>query len=72
MQNPKHVNLMTTAEVRANGWEAEARDDDGHLMTTHAPFTSDDEALRYLREAADEGWTVTMWPRGGKGGKGRK
>ncbi|TPE53050.1 hypothetical protein [Amaricoccus solimangrovi] len=64
MKSPKPVNLTPPAEIRAAGWEAEARDDDGHLMTTHAPFSSDAEALRYLRESLDEGWTVTIFPKG--------
>lgn len=60
MKSPKSVNLMTTAEVRANGWAAEARDADGHLMTTHAQFTSDAEFLRYAKECAEENWTLTI------------
>jgi hypothetical protein len=62
MNAPKPVNLLTTEEIRKGGWAAEARDDDGHLMTTHAPFTSEGELLRYIVEAASEGWTATLFP----------
>lgn len=33
MQNPSPINLMTPAESRALGWQAESRDADGHLCT---------------------------------------
>lgn len=36
MKNPFPVNLTTTAEVREQGWVAEARDKDGHLISTRA------------------------------------
>lgn len=61
MKNPNPVNLMTTSEVRANGWAAEARDADGHLMTTHAPFSSDAEFMRYANECAAAGWDLTVF-----------
>jgi hypothetical protein len=61
LKNPKLLNLMTSEEIRANGWGAEARDADGHLMTAHIPFSSDDERSRYVAECAAEGWTVTIW-----------
>lgn len=62
MKNPKPVNFSTSEEIRAAGWAAEARDADGHLMTTHAPFSSDTERYRYVSECAEEGWTLTIWP----------
>lgn len=61
MENPAKVNLMTTAEVRALGWAAEARDADGHLVSTHAPFESDKSLLEYLRDSAEHGETVTIF-----------
>lgn len=36
MKDPKPIHLTTTEEVRAQGWIAEARDDDGHLVSTLA------------------------------------
>ena len=36
MQNPMKINLTTSDEVRAQGWVAEARDADGHLVSTQA------------------------------------
>ena len=36
MKNPNPINLVTTEQVRARGWIAEARDDDGHLISTVA------------------------------------
>lgn len=62
MKNPFPVQLKTSEEVRKEGWAAEARDADNHLMSTHAPFRSDGELLRYMLEGKREGWTVTVWP----------
>lgn len=62
MQNPHPVNLMTSAEVRANGWQAETRDADGHLIRTHAPFDSDADIIWLVNEALEHGETVTIWP----------
>lgn len=61
MENPAKVNLLTTAEVRALGWAAEARDADGHLVSTHAPFESDASVIEYLRDSAEHGETVTIF-----------
>lgn len=36
MKNPSPVNLTTSAEIEALGWAAEARDGDGHLISTQA------------------------------------
>lgn len=33
MQDPNPINIITTEEVRARGWIAEARDSDGHLTS---------------------------------------
>lgn len=62
MENPRGVNLMTSEESRSRGWAAEARDSDGHLMNQHAPFSDDAVMVHYIREAIDEGWTITIWP----------
>ena len=62
MENPNPVNLMTPEESRSLGWAAEARDDDGHLMNQHGQFENDAFMAHYIREAIQEGWTVTVWP----------
>lgn len=36
MKKPNPVNLTASAEVEALGWAAEARDSDGHLISTQA------------------------------------
>lgn len=62
MKDPMPVNLMTPAEIRESGWAAEARDDEGHLITTHAPFESGAERDEYVREETSRGLTVTIFP----------
>ncbi|MEJ8474485.1 hypothetical protein [Roseibium algae] len=62
MRDPSPVNLMTPEESRAGGWQAEARDSDGHLCSQHAPFDDDEEQAQYVREATERGHTVTIWP----------
>lgn len=62
MQNPKAVNLIASPEVRRAGWAAEARDRDGHLMTTHFDFAGRNSLWDYYRECMSEGWTITIWP----------
>jgi sulfur-carrier protein len=62
MKNPMPINLMTSEEVRAAGWQAEARDADGHLISMHAPFSETSEIDDYIREAIEHGETVTIWP----------
>lgn len=64
MRSPNPVNLMTSEEVRCNGWQAESRDADGHLIAMHAPFgSSDDEGIVwFVRECTSRGETVTIWP----------
>lgn len=62
MQSPKPVHLMTPEESRALGWAAEERDSDGHLISQHAEFDSDNDIAWYVREAMKRGGTVTIWP----------
>jgi hypothetical protein len=62
MQMPKPANLYTPAEIRAGGWTAEARDEDGHLMTTHSEFPDAASLWLYFSECQREGWTATIWP----------
>lgn len=52
MKNPNPINLMTTHEVESQGWVAEARDGDGHLISTQAWLEADstNENLRMLGE----------------------
>ena len=62
MKDPKKINLMTQDEVRALGWAAESRDADGHLVSTCAPFDTNSLLIEYVRECAEHGDTVTIWP----------
>lgn len=62
MENPKPIHLMTPAEVRRNGWQAEARDRDGHLISMNAPFQTDEDIVEFVRENINDGNTVTIWP----------
>jgi sulfur-carrier protein len=62
MLNPMPINLMDQEAVRAGGWQAEARDADGHLISTHAPFSDDAGMIEYIKEAMEHGETVTIWP----------
>lgn len=64
MRNPNPINFMSSEEVRSAGWQAEARDRDGHLISMHAPFEpGDDEGIVwFVREATKRGETVTIWP----------
>ena len=65
MKDPRPIQLMTTAEVIAQGWGAEARDADGHLMSCYAPFDKGDDqtAGEWVRECQQDGYTVTVFPR---------
>lgn len=63
MRDPKAVNLVTSEKVRADGWQAESRDADGHLISTHAPFDDDAELSEYVRDETTRGHTVTIWPK---------
>jgi hypothetical protein len=62
MKGPMPINLTTPEEVRAQGWMAEARDAEGHLMSTQAPFFDDEDIVWFVREAIHRGHTVTIWP----------
>jgi len=62
MEDPNPINLWPTEEVRAAGWQAEARDKDGHLTRTHVPFDRDEDIVWFVREALEFGETVTIWP----------
>lgn len=63
MKNPFPVNLQTSAEVRAQGWQAESRDSDGHLISCHAPIEADDTGIaEWIAECTSRGETVTFWP----------
>ena len=66
MKEPKPINLTSSAEIRAAGWQAESRDADGHLISTHAPFREDDDEgiAWFVREETQRGHTVTIWPQG--------
>lgn len=63
MKNPFPVNLQTSAEVRQQGWQAESRDADGHLISCHAPIEADDQGIvEWIVECTSRGETVTFWP----------
>lgn len=62
MKNPNPINLSTPDEVRKAGWQAETRDADGHLCRTHVPFEKDEDIVWLVREAMENGETVTIWP----------
>ena len=62
MQDPSPIHLMTPEKSRSLGWAAEERDADGHIVSQHAPFDTDEGLARYVREAMDRGGTVTIWP----------
>ncbi|PTW53553.1 hypothetical protein C8N35_1168 [Breoghania corrubedonensis] len=62
MKNPNPVNLLTPEESRAGGWQAESRDEDGHLCTQQAPFFDDEEMVEYVNSEIARGKTVTIWP----------
>jgi hypothetical protein len=53
---------MTPQESRALGWAAESRDEDGHLCTQHAPFSTAAELAEYVAGETQRGLTVTVWP----------
>lgn len=66
MKDPYPINLSTSADVRRAGWQAESRDSDGHLISTHAPFENDDDEgiVWFVRNETARGNTVTIWPVG--------
>lgn len=62
VDSPNKINLMTSEEVRSQGWQAESRDKDGHLLSTHVPFTTNADIVWFVREALEMGATITVWP----------
>jgi hypothetical protein len=73
MQNPVPAHLVTRDAVRANGWLAEARDDDGHLISLVSPQGSDAALGAWIRECHAGGLRITVFPKSGKpGGDGRR
>lgn len=62
MKDPMPINLMSPDDVRARGWQAESRDHDGHLFSTHVPFETDDDIVWFVRAEIGRGNTVTIWP----------
>ena len=62
VDSPNKINLMTSEEVRSQGWQAESRDRDGHLLSIHAPFDTHADIVWFVREALEMGGTVTIWP----------
>lgn len=63
MKHPMPINLQTPEQSRSLGWQAEARDKDGHLISLHAPFDGDEDVALYVRECMEQGATVTIWPK---------
>ena len=62
MKDPQPVNLRTPESVRAEGWQAECRDAEGHLTRAHARFENDEDIVWLVRESLAHGDTVTIWP----------
>jgi len=62
MKDPMPINLMTSEEVRATGWQAESRDADGHLIGLYSQFDDDEGIVWFVRETTSRGETVTIWP----------
>ena len=52
MKNPRPIHLTPTKDVESAGWAAEARDKDGHLISTVAwhDFISTNENLKTLSD----------------------
>jgi len=46
MKNPSPINLKSSSEVRAEGWQAEARDADGHLNAARQEMVDGANDLR--------------------------
>jgi hypothetical protein len=67
MQNPYPINMMDQDEVRSLGWAAEARDKDGHLISTCAWLAQMSPHLRavilaeFVTEYATD-CTITVFP----------
>lgn len=62
MKDPMPINETSQEDVRKQGWMAEARDADGHVISVHAPFDSEADIGSCVREWLDDGNTVTIWP----------
>jgi len=62
MKDPKPVHLKPPEVIRAHGWQAESRDQDDHLIRKHAPFSSDEDIVWFVRERLEHGETITIWP----------
>lgn len=62
MKDPAPIHLSTPAEMREAGWQAEARDSDGHVMSAHAPFKTISDLEWYYNESMEQGLTITIWP----------
>lgn len=63
MKDPYPINLMTRDEVRKLGWAGEARDQDGHLISTTALDQHDTDINRWILEMTERGCTVTFFDR---------
>lgn len=67
MKNPNPINLMTTKEVQDLGWAAEARDRDGHLISTvgfldDVPINENLKSLgEFIAECEAEGHVVQVF-----------
>lgn len=64
MKDPKPVHLKTSETVRSEGWIAEARDSDSHLISVISPDADDEQLGQFMREMVADGLTVTAFPRG--------
>lgn len=63
MKDPWPIHLTTTEEIKAQGWAAESRDSDGHLLSTTAPIEADDcTVLEWIIDCTKRGETVTFFP----------
>ena len=65
MKGPNTVNLIPPEEIRRQGWAAEARDKDGHLISTQAgpPLCGVEEICQFVAEYGPD-CTITIWPFG--------
>lgn len=66
MKDPMWINLKTQDEMRTEGWAAESRDADGHLISCHIAFDADDASIvNWVAECTAAGETVTFFPKSG-------
>ena len=61
MKDPWAINLITPEECRKNGWLAEARDADGHLISMISPRVDDASLGEFCREYMPD-HTITFFP----------